>query len=106
MFAATRWTLTNGKKNGAAGWNYQTCSPTLEGRNLGKAAQTLYHAAAKALVDQQRHDMTYNPRNSSQFIDAGNQAGYGETTGFNGHIAKKGFGPMHMTENGVRASNV
>jgi choline dehydrogenase len=91
------------EENGAAGWNYQTCLPYFKKAESWKGGADTYRGGDGPLSTNNGNDMTYNPLYQA-FIDAGNQAGYGETADYNGH-RQEGFGPMHMTvKNGVRAS--
>ncbi len=91
------------EESGAKGWNYQTCLPYFKKAESWKGGADLYRGGDGPLSTNNGNNMTYNPLYQA-FIDAGNQAGYGETADYNGH-RQEGFGPMHMTvKNGVRAS--
>jgi len=75
---------------------------TLRRQNLERRRRHLIRAA-RPLSTNNGNDMT-TTHCIKHLLDAGNQAGYGETTDYNGH-RQEGFGPMHMTvKNGVRAS--
>ncbi|TDO95842.1 choline dehydrogenase [Marinomonas balearica] len=88
---------------GAQGWNYQNVLPYFKKAETWIGGADEYRGGKGPLSTNNGNDMELNPLYQA-FIDAGKDAGYGETKDYNGY-RQEGFGPMHMTvKNGVRAS--
>lgn len=88
---------------GAAGWNYQACLPYFRRAEAWIGGADQYRGGEGPLGTCAGNEMTLNPLYQA-FIDAGAEAGYPQTSDYNGY-QQEGFGPMHMTvKNGVRAS--
>lgn len=91
------------EENGATGWNYQTCLPYFRKAETWSKGADQYRGGEGPLGTCNGNDMTLNPLYQA-FINAGKDAGYPETSDYNGY-QQEGFGPMHMTvDKGVRAS--
>ena len=91
------------EENGAEGWNYQTVLPYFKRAETWSGGADTYRGGNGPLSTNNGNDMTMNPLYQA-FIDAGEEAGYGQTDDYNGY-RQEGFGPMHMTvKDGVRAS--
>ena len=91
------------EESGAANWNYQTCLPYFKKAETWIGGGNTYRGGEGPLSTNNGNNMQLNPLYST-FIEAGKQAGYGETDDYNGY-RQEGFGAMHMTvKNGVRAS--
>ena len=91
------------QEHGAKGWNYQNVLPYFKRAESWKGGADTYRGGEGPLATNNGNDMTMNPLYQA-FIDAGAQAGYGQTDDYNGY-RQEGFGPMHMTvKDGVRAS--
>jgi len=91
------------EENGAEGWNYQTVLPYFKRAETWSGGADTYRGGDGPLSTNNGNDMTMNPLYQA-FIDAGEEAGYGQTDDYNGY-RQEGFGPMHMTvKDGVRAS--
>ena len=88
---------------GAAGWNYQNCLPYFRKAENWVGGSDDYRGAQGPVGTCNGNDMKLNPLYEA-FIEAGKEAGYPETSDYNGY-QQEGFGPMHMTVyKGVRAS--
>ncbi|MBE3670671.1 choline dehydrogenase [Vibrio navarrensis] len=88
---------------GAAGWNYQACLPYFRRAEAWIGGADQYRGGEGPLGTCAGNEMALNPLYQA-FIDAGAEAGYPQTSDYNGY-QQEGFGPMHMTvKNGVRAS--
>ena len=91
------------EENGATGWNYQACLPYFRKAETWSKGADQYRGGEGPLGTCNGNDMTLNPLYQA-FINAGKDAGYPETSDYNGY-QQEGFGPMHMTvDKGVRAS--
>ncbi len=91
------------EENGAEGWNYQTVLPYFKRAETWSGGADTYRGGNGPLSTNNGNDMTMNPLYQA-FIDAAEEAGYGQTDDYNGY-RQEGFGPMHMTvKDGVRAS--
>ncbi len=91
------------EENGAAGWNYQTVLPYFKRAETWRDGEDTYRGGSGPLSTNNGNDMRLNPLYQA-FINAGEEAGYGQTEDYNGY-RQEGFGPMHMTvKDGVRAS--
>lgn len=91
------------EQNGAQGWNYQGCLPYFKKAETWNGGSDDYRGGEGPLGTCAGNDMAMNPLYQA-FIDAGKDAGYPETSDYNGY-QQEGFGPMHMTvDKGVRAS--
>ncbi|WCN19460.1 choline dehydrogenase [Marinomonas mediterranea MMB-1] len=91
------------EEHGAKGWNYQNVLPYFKKAESWTGGADEYRGGDGPLSTNNGNDMTLNPLYKA-FIDAGKDAGYGETEDYNGY-RQEGFGPMHMTvKDGVRAS--
>ena len=87
---------------GAAGWSYADCLPYFRRAETWIDGGDDYRGGSGPLSTCNGNGMR-NPLYQA-FIDAGRQAGYGETSDYNGY-RQEGFGPMHMTvRNGERCS--
>jgi choline dehydrogenase len=88
---------------GADGWGYQHCLPYFKRAETWVKGADDYRGGDGPLGVCAGNDMRLNPLYRA-FIDAGVQAGYPETSDYNGQM-QEGFGPMHMTvRGGVRES--
>ena len=88
---------------GASGWGYRDCLPYFKRAETWIEGGDKYRGADGPLGVCAGNEMRLNPLYRA-FIDAGVQAGYPETTDYNG-AQQEGFGPMHMTvRGGVRES--
>ena len=89
--------------SGASGWGYRDCLPYFKRAETWIEGGDKYRGADGPLGVCAGNEMRLNPLYRA-FIDAGVQAGYPETTDYNG-AQQEGFGPMHMTvRGGVRES--
>jgi len=89
-------------ESGAEGWDYRHCLPYFRKADDWKYGSDDYRNQGGPLAVNNGNEMA-NPLYRA-FIEAGVQAGYGETEDYNGYL-QEGFGPMHMTvKNGVRWS--
>ena len=88
--------------HGASGWNYQQCLPYFKKADDWAFGTDDYRHHGGPLSVNNGNNMK-NPLYSA-FVQAGVDAGYMQTTDYNG-AQQEGFGPMHMTvKNGVRWS--
>ena len=88
--------------HGAKGWNYQACLPYFQKAETWYKGNDAYRGGNGELGVNNGNEMK-NPLYTA-FIRAGEQAGYGITSDYNGKL-QEGFGPMHMTvKDGVRSS--
>ena len=88
---------------GASGWGYRDCLPYFKRAETWIEGGDKYRGADGPLGVCAGNEMRLNPLYRA-FIDAGVQAGYPETTDYNG-AKQEGFGHMHMTvRGGVRES--
>ncbi|MFM2587653.1 choline dehydrogenase [Vibrio sp. TBV020] len=91
------------EEHGAQGWNYQSCLPYFRKAESWIGGEDEYRGGNGPVGTCNGNDMKRNPLYQA-FIDAGKDAGYPETSDYNGY-QQEGFGPMHMTvDGGVRAS--
>lgn len=87
---------------GAEGWDYRHCLPYFKRADDWKYGADDYRSQGGPLAVNNGNEMA-NPLYKA-FIQAGVQAGYGQTDDYNGYL-QEGFGPMHMTvKNGRRWS--
>jgi choline dehydrogenase len=90
------------EQQGARGWRYENCLPYFKRAERWLDGDN-YRGDAGPVGTCNGNGMTLNPLYRA-FIDAGIEAGYPETTDYNGY-QQEGFGPMHMTvDGGIRAS--
>jgi len=90
------------QEHGAQGWDYQHCLPYFKKAEDWTFEENDYRAKNGPLAVNNGNNMQ-NPLYQA-FVDAGVDAGYMETSDYNGY-QQEGFGPMHMTvKNGVRWS--
>jgi len=88
---------------GAKGWGYRDCLPYFKRAESWIKGEDTYRGGEGPLGVCGGNDMRFNPLYRA-FIDAGVEAGYPETSDYNGSH-QEGFGPMHMTvRDGVRDS--
>lgn len=88
---------------GAAGWNYQNCLPYFKKLENHQCRNSEYTGINGPVVISAGNNMR-NPLYRA-FIDAGVEAGYGETDDYNGY-RQEGFGQKFMNvDAGVRASS-
>lgn len=88
---------------GANGWGYRNCLPYFQRAESWIGGGDTYRGDKGPLGVSAGNQMHKNPLYRA-FINAGVQAGYPETTDYNGEH-QEGFGPMHMTvRDGVRES--
>jgi len=88
---------------GAQGWNYRDCLPYFKRAESWVGGGDTYRGHDGPLGVCAGNEMRLNSLYQT-FIDAGVEAGYPETSDYNGEH-QEGFGPMHMTvRNGVRES--
>ncbi|RTZ17798.1 choline dehydrogenase [Vibrio aquaticus] len=91
------------EEQGAKGWGYQSCLPYFRKAESWIGGEDDYRGGSGPVGTCGGNDMQRNPLYQA-FIDAGKDAGYPETSDYNGY-QQEGFGPMHMTvDGGVRAS--
>jgi choline dehydrogenase len=88
---------------GAEGWGYQDCLPYFKKAETWAGGEDEYRGGNGPLGTCNGNEMRLNPLYQA-FIDAGKQAGYPETSDYNGY-QQEGFGPMHMTVKGGVRSN-
>ena len=87
---------------GARGWAYRDCLPYFRKAETWAGGADDYRGGDGPLATCNGNGMR-NPLYRA-FIEAGTQAGYGQTADYNGY-RQEGFGAMHMTvQNGVRCS--
>ena len=87
---------------GAAGWNYQNCLPYFKKLENHQCRSSEYTGSEGPVAISSGNNMR-NPLYRA-FIDAGVEAGYGETDDYNGY-KQEGFGQKFMNvDAGVRAS--
>jgi choline dehydrogenase len=87
---------------GAKGWDYAHCLPYFKKAEAWASGEDDYRGGKGPLGVNNGNQMQ-NPLYRA-FIDAGVEAGYFETSDYNGAL-QEGFGPMHMTvKKGRRAS--
>jgi len=79
---------------GAAGWSYADCLPYFQRAERWMGGGDRYRGGAGP-VDTCNGNNMRNPLYSA-FVAAGDEAGYGTTSDYNG-FRQEGFGPMHMT---------
>jgi choline dehydrogenase len=90
------------EEEGAQGWGYRHCLPYFRAAETWKDGGDEYRGSDGPLHTCAGNEMR-NPLYGA-FVEAGRQAGYGETADYNGY-RQEGFGPMHMTvKGGVRWS--
>ena len=90
------------EQSGATNWGYQHCLPYFRKADNWRFGSDHYRSQSGPLCVNNGNNME-NPLYQA-FIDAGEQAGYGVTSDYNGR-RQEGFGPMHMTvKDGVRWS--
>ncbi|MFD2207122.1 choline dehydrogenase [Kiloniella antarctica] len=90
------------EEEGALGWGYKDCLPYFQRAETWKGGRDEYRGNEGPLATCNGNEMK-NPLYSA-FVKAGEEAGYGATTDYNGY-RQEGFGPMHMTvKDGVRWS--
>ena len=90
------------ESHGAAGWNYHNCLPYFKKLERHQCVASEYTGATGPVVVSGGNNMR-NPLYRA-FIDAGVDAGYGETEDYNGY-RQEGFGQKFMNvDQGVRAS--
>ena len=88
---------------GAEGWNYQNCLPYFKKLENHQCRSSEYTGTDGPVVISAGNNMR-NPLYPA-FIDAGVEAGYGETDDYNGY-RQEGFGQKFMNvDAGVRASS-
>jgi choline dehydrogenase len=88
---------------GAQGWSYRDCLPYFKRAESWVRGGNTYRGGDGPLGVCGGNDMRLNPLYRA-FINAGVDAGYPETSDYNGEH-QEGFGPMHMTvRKGVRES--
>ena len=90
------------EEQGASGWNYQNCLPYFKKFENHQCRDTDYTGNEGPVAISNGNNM----RNSlyRAFIDAGVEAGYGETEDYNG-FRQEGFGQKFMNvDRGIRAS--
>jgi choline dehydrogenase len=91
------------EEQGVKGWGYQQCLPYFKRAETWSGGADDYRGGNGPLNTCNGNDMRLNPLYQT-FIDAGIEAGYPDTSDYNGY-RQEGFGPMHMTvKDGVRAS--
>ena len=90
------------ESSGAAGWNYQNCLPYFKKFENHSCRDSEYTGNEGPVVISGGNNMR-NPLYRA-FIDAGVDAGYGETLDYNGY-RQEGFGQKFMNvDRGIRAS--
>ncbi|MBT8145385.1 MAG: choline dehydrogenase, partial [Gammaproteobacteria bacterium] len=91
------------EQQGARGWGYRDCLPYFKRAESWIKGDDTYRGGEGPLGVCAGNNMRLNPLYRA-FIDAGVEAGYPETSDYNGEY-QEGFGPMHMTvRGGVRDS--
>ncbi len=91
------------EESGAQGWGYRDCLPYFKRAESWISGEDDYRGGDGPLGVCAGNDMRLNPLYRA-FIDAGVEAGYPETSDYNGKH-QEGFGAMHMTvRGGVRES--
>jgi len=91
------------EEQGARGWGYRDCLPYFKRAESWIEGGDTYRGGEGPLGVCGGNDMRFNPLYRA-FIDAGVEAGYPQTSDYNGKH-QEGFGPMHMTvRDGVRES--
>jgi choline dehydrogenase len=90
------------EEQGASGWNYQNCLPYFKKFENHQCRETDYTGNLGPVAISDGNNMR-NPLYRA-FIDAGVEAGYGETQDYNGY-RQEGFGQKFMNvDRGIRAS--
>ena len=90
------------EEQGASGWNYQNCLPYFKKFENHQCRDTDYTGNEGPVAISDGNNMR-NPLYRA-FIDAGVEAGYGETEDYNG-FRQEGFGQKFMNvDRGIRAS--
>ena len=90
------------EEQGASGWNYQNCLPYFKKFENHQCRDTDYTGNEGPVAISDGNNMR-NPLYRA-FIDAGVEAGYGETLDYNGY-RQEGFGQKFMNvDRGIRAS--
>jgi choline dehydrogenase len=90
------------EEQGASGWNYQNCLPYFKKFENHQCRDTDYTGNEGPVAISDGNNMR-NPLYRA-FIDAGVEAGYGETQDYNGY-RQEGFGQKFMNvDRGIRAS--
>lgn len=90
------------EEQGASGWNYQNCLPYFKKFENHQCRDTDYTGNEGPVAISDGNNMR-NPLYRA-FIDAGVEAGYGETQDYNGY-QQEGFGQKFMNvDRGIRAS--
>ena len=90
------------EEQGASGWNYQNCLPYFKKFENHQCRDTDYTGNDGPVAISDGNNMR-NPLYRA-FIDAGVEAGYGETQDYNGY-RQEGFGQKFMNvDRGIRAS--
>ncbi len=90
------------EEQGASGWNYQNCLPYFKKFENHQCRDTDYTGNEGPVAISNGNNMR-NPLYRA-FIDAGVEAGYGETEDYNG-FRQEGFGQKFMNvDRGIRAS--
>jgi choline dehydrogenase len=90
------------EEQGASGWNYQNCLPYFKKFENHQCRQSAYTGNEGPVAISNGNNMR-NPLYRA-FIDAGVEAGYGETEDYNGY-RQEGFGQKFMNvDRGIRAS--
>jgi choline dehydrogenase len=90
------------EEQGASGWNYQNCLPYFKKFENHQCRETDYTGNLGPVAISDGNNMR-NPLYRA-FIDAGVEAGYGETEDYNGY-RQEGFGQKFMNvDRGIRAS--
>ena len=90
------------EEQGASGWNYQNCLPYFKKFENHQCRQSAYTGNEGPVAISDGNNMR-NPLYRA-FIDAGVEAGYGETQDYNGY-RQEGFGQKFMNvDRGIRAS--
>ena len=90
------------EEQGASGWNYQNCLPYFKKLENHQCRDTDYTGNEGPVAISDGNNMR-NPLYRA-FIDAGVEAGYGETQDYNGY-RQEGFGQKFMNvDRGIRAS--
>jgi choline dehydrogenase len=88
---------------GATGWSYKNCLPYFQKAESFTGGRDAYRGDSGPLHTDRNDSEHANPLFGA-FIEAGVQAGYGETSDPNGHL-QEGFGLMNRTmRNGARWS--
>ena len=91
------------EEQGAEGWSYKNCLPYFKRSEKWHLGEDNYRGGSGPVATSNGNNMKLNPLYRA-FINAGVEAGYPETTDYNGQ-QQEGFGPMHMTVgSGVRSS--